>query len=60
MFHRVLILAGDGAKGVYALGALKAFRDAQIRFDPVAGTSVGALNAILWELNHWILLHPGG
>jgi predicted acylesterase/phospholipase RssA len=48
IFSRVLVLAGGGAKGAYAFGALKAFRDRGVQFDAVAGTSVGALNALLW------------
>jgi predicted acylesterase/phospholipase RssA len=47
-FRRALVLAGGGAKGAYAFGVLRAFRKADIHFDAVAGTSVGALNAVLW------------
>lgn len=46
---RGLVLEGGGAKGAYAFGALKAFADHGIKFDAVAGTSVGALNAALWS-----------
>jgi len=49
--RRVLVLAGGGAKGAYAFGCMLAFARAKIRFKAVAGTSVGALNAILWSTN---------
>jgi len=47
--RRGLVLAGGGAKGAYAFGCLRAFRKAGISFEAVAGTSVGALNALLWS-----------
>jgi predicted acylesterase/phospholipase RssA len=49
--RRVLVFAGGGAKGAYAFGCMLAFAKAKIRFKAVAGTSVGALNAILWCTN---------
>ena len=42
-----LVLEGGGAKGAYAFGCIKALTEAGIRFDAVAGSSVGALNAAL-------------
>lgn len=45
---RGLVLEGGGAKGAYQFGVLQAFRDENIEFDVVVGTSVGALNAALW------------
>jgi hypothetical protein len=45
--RRGLVLAGGGAKGAYTFGCIKAFEQAEIHFDAVAGTSVGALNALL-------------
>ena len=48
-WRRVLVLAGGGAKGAYAFGCLRAFRRCGIHFDAVAGTSVGALNALIWS-----------
>lgn len=45
---RGLVLEGGGAKGAYQFGCLLAFRNRGITFDAVAGTSVGALNALLW------------
>jgi predicted acylesterase/phospholipase RssA len=47
-FLRALILAGGGAKGAYSFGCLKAFKEKGILFSSVSGTSVGALNAVLW------------
>lgn len=44
---RGLVLEGGGAKGAYQLGCLIAFKERQIQFDVIAGTSVGALNGAL-------------
>jgi predicted acylesterase/phospholipase RssA len=46
---RILVLSGGGAKGAYAFGCLKAFKKRGVEFDVVSGTSVGALNALLWS-----------
>jgi predicted acylesterase/phospholipase RssA len=46
-----LVLAGGGVKGAYQFGCLRAFRERSLKFDAVSGTSVGALNAILWATN---------
>lgn len=48
---RVLVLEGGGAKGAYSFGALLAFKACGIEFGAVSGTSVGALNAVLWSTN---------
>jgi predicted acylesterase/phospholipase RssA len=50
-YERVLVLSGGGAKGAYAFGCLKAFKERNIHFDAVSGTSVGGLNAMLWSTN---------
>ena len=42
-----IALEDGGAKGAYQIGAWKALREAGIRFNAVAGTSVGALNGAL-------------
>ena len=42
-----LALEGGGAKGAYQIGAWKALREAGVKIDAVAGTSVGALNGKL-------------
>lgn len=42
-----LSLEGGGAKGSYQIGAWRALREAGIRINAVAGTSVGALNGAL-------------
>ncbi len=42
-----LVLEGGGAKGAYQIGAWRALKEAGIKINAVAGTSVGALNAAL-------------
>jgi predicted acylesterase/phospholipase RssA len=43
-----LVLGGGGAKGGYQIGCWKALRECGVaNFDAIAGTSVGALNAVL-------------
>lgn len=49
--RRGLVLEGGGAKGAYAFGWLMEFAARGVRFDAVAGTSVGGLNALLWATN---------
>lgn len=39
-----LVLGGGGARGSYQIGAWKAFRELNIHFSGIIGTSVGALN----------------
>lgn len=46
---RALVLEGGGAKGAFAFGCLKALHDRNIGFDAVSGTSVGALNAVIYS-----------
>jgi hypothetical protein len=47
-----LVLEGGGAKGAYSFGCLQAFASAGLRFDAIAGTSVGALNAAIFAAGH--------
>ncbi len=42
-----LILEGGGARGAYQIGAWKALKEAGVKINAVAGTSVGALNGAL-------------
>lgn len=42
-----LVFDGGGARGAYQIGAWKALKEAGIRINAVAGTSVGALNGAL-------------
>ena len=42
-----LVLAGGGARGAYQVGAWKALKEAGVKINAVAGTSVGALNGAL-------------
>jgi len=44
-----LVLEGGGTKGAYASGFLQVLHERGVTFDAVAGTSVGALNALLWS-----------
>lgn len=46
--RRGLVLEGGGAKGAWQFGALKALHEKGVKFNYVAGTSVGALNGALW------------
>ena len=41
-----LVLEGGGARGSYHVGALKAFRKRNIKFDYVVGTSIGSINGV--------------
>jgi len=44
-----LALEGGGARGAYQIGAWKALKEAGVKINAVAGTSVGALNgALIW------------
>lgn len=45
---RGLVLEGGGAKGAYEFGCLVALKERGIRVDAVAGTSIGAINGLLW------------
>ncbi|WDV45815.1 patatin-like phospholipase family protein [Clostridiaceae bacterium M8S5] len=42
-----LVLSGGGGKGSYQIGAWKAFDEFNIKFDVIAGTSIGAINGLL-------------
>jgi NTE family protein len=42
-----IVLEGGGAKGAYQIGAWKALKEAGVKINAVAGTSVGALNGAL-------------
>jgi predicted acylesterase/phospholipase RssA len=46
-----LVLAGGGAKGAYQVGVLRALDEAGIRPAVIAGTSIGAFNAVLTLIN---------
>lgn len=43
-----LILEGGGIKGAYQVGAMKALDEIGVRYDGVAGTSIGAINGALY------------
>lgn len=42
-----LVLSGGGGKGAYEIGVLQALQESGLNFSCVAGTSIGAFNAIL-------------
>lgn len=46
-FETVLILQGGGSLGAYECGVYKALEKHDIRFDIVAGTSIGSVNAAI-------------
>ncbi|MEM4232035.1 MAG: patatin-like phospholipase family protein, partial [Candidatus Nitrosocaldus sp.] len=45
--EKVLVLQGGGSLGAFACGVFKALRRLNLRFDIVAGTSIGAVNAAI-------------
>ena len=42
-----LVLAGGGGKGAYQLGAWKALKEMDLRFDAIIGVSIGSINGAL-------------
>lgn len=42
-----LVLAGGGGKGAYQIGAWKALREMNVKFDAIAGASVGSINGAM-------------
>lgn len=44
---RGIALEGGGAKGAYQVGAIKALNELDIKYDVVAGSSIGAINGAL-------------
>ncbi|WMJ84646.1 patatin-like phospholipase family protein [Oscillospiraceae bacterium LTW-04] len=47
MNKRALVLGGGGAKGSYQMGAWQAFRELELGFDIITGTSIGSINGAL-------------
>lgn len=45
---RALVLSGGGAKGVYEAGVLQACHHIGLGFDVITGSSIGAINAVLF------------
>ncbi|MGE5634072.1 MAG: patatin-like phospholipase family protein, partial [Deltaproteobacteria bacterium] len=45
--ENVLILQGGGSLGAFACGVFKAFAKKDIKFDIIAGTSIGAINGAI-------------
>lgn len=54
---RGLALEGGGAKGAYQAGVIKAFNKRGIKFDGVAGTSIGAINAAFYASGNFDLMY---
>jgi NTE family protein len=42
-----LALGGGGSRGAFQIGAWQAFRELDVRFDAIVGTSIGAINGAL-------------
>lgn len=45
---KAIVLSGGGARGSYQVGVWKALRKVNYKFDIVTGTSIGALNGVLF------------
>ena len=45
---KALVLGGGGSKGAYELGVWKALNELHMTFDLVCGTSIGAMNGVLY------------
>ena len=45
---RALVFSGGGSRGAYEIGAWQALAGAGMRFQGVYGTSIGAINALLF------------
>jgi NTE family protein len=46
---RALVLSGGGAKGAFQVGALSFLEKVGVKFDCVAGVSVGSLNGVMYS-----------
>ena len=47
--RRGLVFEGGGGKGAFAVGCMKAFKERDVTFDAITGTSAGALCALMWS-----------
>lgn len=47
--RRGMVIVGGGALGAYSFGCMKAFAEAGLTFEVIAGTSAGSLNAAIWS-----------
>ena len=48
-----VVLSGGGAKGAYEAGVWKALKKLRIKYDIVTGTSIGALNGMMFVQNSY-------
>lgn len=50
---KALVLSGGGARGAYQMGVWKALRKLNEKFDIVTGTSIGALNGMMYTQKNY-------
>ena len=50
---KALVLSGGGARGAYQMGVWKALKKLHIKFDIVTGTSIGAINGMMYVQNNY-------
>lgn len=50
---KALVLSGGGARGAYQMGVWKALRRLNKKFDIVTGTSIGALNGMMYAQKNY-------
>lgn len=50
---KALVFSGGGAKGAYQMGVWKALKKLNMKFDIVTGTSIGAINGMMYVQNNY-------
>ena len=50
---KALVLCGGGSKGAYQMGVWQALNELNLKFDIVTGTSIGALNGVMYVQNKY-------
>lgn len=50
---KALVLSGGGARGAYQMGVWKALKKLKIKFDIVTGTSIGAINGMMYVQDNY-------
>ena len=50
---KALVLSGGGAKGAYQMGVFKALKKLHKKYDIVTGTSIGAINGMMYAQNNY-------
>jgi len=51
MRNTALVLSGGGSKGAFQAGAIKYLLEKGVKFNVIAGTSVGGLNGLIVSQN---------